>query len=78
MIERRYRPGVAVLGGKIYVLGGEEGWDHYHDTIGKNVSTFVHIYVSRRLHSVERCKFTLNFKKYFVKTLYSTKSFDFT
>ena len=28
-----YRPGVAVLGGKIYVLGGEEGWDHYHDTI---------------------------------------------
>ena len=25
MIERRYRPGVAVLGGKIYVLGGEEG-----------------------------------------------------
>ena len=33
MIERRYRPGVAVLGGKIYVLGGEEGWDHYHDTI---------------------------------------------
>jgi len=24
---------VAVLGGKIYVLGGEEGWDHYHDTI---------------------------------------------
>ena len=33
MIERRYRPGVAVLNGKIYVLGGEEGWDHYHDTI---------------------------------------------
>ena len=54
MIERRYRPGVAVLGGKIYVLGGEEGWDHYHDTIGKNVSTFVHIYGSRRLHSVEK------------------------
>ena len=24
MIERRYRPGVAVLGGKIYVLGGED------------------------------------------------------
>ena len=24
---------MAVLGGKIYVLGGEEGWDHYHDTI---------------------------------------------
>ena len=33
MMERRYRPGVAVLGGKIYVLGGEEGWDRYHDTI---------------------------------------------
>jgi hypothetical protein len=33
MNERRYRPGVAVLNGKIYVLGGEEGWDHYHDTI---------------------------------------------
>lgn len=25
--ERRYRPGVAVVGGKIYVCGGEEGWD---------------------------------------------------
>ena len=33
MTERRYRPGVAVLNGKIYVLGGEEGWDRYHDTI---------------------------------------------
>ena len=31
----RYRPGVATLGGKMYVLGGEEGWDRYHDTIGK-------------------------------------------
>ena len=30
----RYRPGVATLGGKMYVLGGEEGWDRYHDTIG--------------------------------------------
>ena len=27
MSERRYRPGVAVVGGKIYVCGGEEGWD---------------------------------------------------
>lgn len=27
MRERRYRPGVAVVDGKIYVLGGEEGWD---------------------------------------------------
>lgn len=27
MKERRYRPGVAVVDGKIYVLGGEEGWD---------------------------------------------------
>ena len=33
MNERRYRPGVATLGGKMYVLGGEEGWDRYHDTI---------------------------------------------
>ena len=31
----RYRPGVATLGGKMYVLGGEEGWDRYHDTIGR-------------------------------------------
>ena len=27
MIERRYRPGVAVVKGRIYVCGGEEGWD---------------------------------------------------
>ena len=27
MHERRYRPGVAVVDGKIYVCGGEEGWD---------------------------------------------------
>ena len=27
MNERRYRPGVAVVDGKIYVCGGEEGWD---------------------------------------------------
>ena len=27
MIERRYRPGVAVVDGKIFVCGGEEGWD---------------------------------------------------
>lgn len=27
MKERRYRPGAAVVDGKIYVLGGEEGWD---------------------------------------------------
>ena len=27
MIERRYRPGVAIIGNKIYVCGGEEGWD---------------------------------------------------
>lgn len=27
MRERRYRPGAAVVDGKIYVLGGEEGWD---------------------------------------------------
>ncbi|XP_069558864.1 kelch-like protein 20 isoform X4 [Brachyistius frenatus] len=33
MKERRYRPGAAVVNGKIYVLGGEEGWDRYHDTI---------------------------------------------
>uniref|UniRef100_A0A3Q3WSV2 BTB domain-containing protein n=1 Tax=Mola mola TaxID=94237 RepID=A0A3Q3WSV2_MOLML len=33
MKERRYRPGAAVVDGKIYVLGGEEGWDRYHDTI---------------------------------------------
>jgi len=25
--------GVAVIDRKIYVLGGEEGWDRYHDTI---------------------------------------------
>ena len=25
--ERRYRPGVAVVDGRIYVCGGEEGWD---------------------------------------------------
>lgn len=29
MKERRYRPGVAVVDGKIYVLGGEEGWDRW-------------------------------------------------
>ena len=33
MHERRYRPGVTVLNGRIYVMGGEEGWDRYHDTI---------------------------------------------
>ena len=33
----RYRPGVATLGGKMYVLGGEEGWDRYHDTIGETL-----------------------------------------
>ena len=27
MHERRYRPGVSVLNGRIYVMGGEEGWD---------------------------------------------------
>lgn len=27
MNERRYRPGAAVVEGKIYVCGGEEGWD---------------------------------------------------
>ena len=25
--------GVAVIDGSIYVCGGEEGWDRYHDTI---------------------------------------------
>jgi hypothetical protein len=25
--------GVAVLDSRIFVLGGEEGWDRYHDTI---------------------------------------------
>lgn len=44
MIERRYRPGVAVLGGKIYVLGGEEGWDHYHDTIGKKTCQLLYTF----------------------------------
>ena len=33
----RYTPGVATLGGKMYVLGGEEGWDRYHDTIGRTL-----------------------------------------
>ena len=33
MAERRYRPGVATLAGRMFVLGGEEGWDRYHDTI---------------------------------------------
>ena len=33
MIERRYRPGISVVNGKIFVMGGEEGWDRYHDTI---------------------------------------------
>ena len=27
MHERRYRPGVTVINGRIYVMGGEEGWD---------------------------------------------------
>ena len=27
MNERRYRPGIAVVNGRIYVMGGEEGWD---------------------------------------------------
>lgn len=35
MHERRYRPGVAVLDGHIYAMGGEEGWDKYHDTVEK-------------------------------------------
>ena len=35
--NNRYRPGVATLGGKMYVLGGEEGWDRYHDTIGQTL-----------------------------------------
>lgn len=25
--------GVSVVDGKIYILGGEDGWDHFHDTI---------------------------------------------
>lgn len=25
--------GVAVVDGKIYILGGEDGWEHFHDTI---------------------------------------------
>ena len=29
MLEKRYRPGVAVINGKIYICGGEEGWDRY-------------------------------------------------
>nr|XP_014284323.1 kelch-like protein diablo isoform X2 [Halyomorpha halys] len=33
MLEKRYRPGIAVIGGMIYVLGGEEGWDKYHQSI---------------------------------------------
>lgn len=28
-----YIAGIAVIDGKIYVLGGEEGWDGYHDSI---------------------------------------------
>jgi hypothetical protein len=33
MEERRYRPAVAAIGGKMYILGGEEGWDRYHGSI---------------------------------------------
>lgn len=25
--------GVAVVDGKLYILGGEDGWEHFHDTI---------------------------------------------
>lgn len=28
-----FRLGIAVMEGKIYVFGGEEGWDKYHDSI---------------------------------------------
>ena len=42
MAERRYRPGVATLGGRMYVLGGEEGWDRYHDTIGDSAQHHPH------------------------------------
>ena len=27
--ERQHRPGVAVVGGRIYACGGEEGWDRF-------------------------------------------------
>ena len=33
MEERRYRPAVAAIGGKMFILGGEEGWDRYHGSI---------------------------------------------
>jgi hypothetical protein len=33
MEERRYRPAVAAIAGKMYILGGEEGWDRYHGSI---------------------------------------------
>lgn len=32
-IDFIFLTGVAVIDRKIYVLGGEEGWDRYHDTI---------------------------------------------
>lgn len=33
MLLYRYRPGVAVVNNKIYVMGGEEGMSMYHDTV---------------------------------------------
>ena len=40
MKERRYRPGAAVVDGKIYVLGGEEGWDRWGAYLG-NLETLL-------------------------------------
>ncbi|CAF1104954.1 unnamed protein product [Didymodactylos carnosus] len=33
MRERRYRPGVSVVNGKIYVCGGQEHFNKYHDSV---------------------------------------------
>lgn len=47
MKERRYRPGAAVVDGKIYVLGGEEGWDRwatYDDIKKKNQMQLFRVY----------------------------------
>lgn len=38
--------GVAVVDGKIYILGGEDGWEHFHDTIEcytPDTNTWTHV-----------------------------------
>lgn len=69
MVERRYRPGISVVDGKIYVFGGEEGWDRYGPVQVIHLCTFVpsdqvrgccnHVYleVSHQICILSNCRF---------------------